>query len=850
MDSSSYISIENKLNCSLTFVNKGTESGYWQQNPPQTISANATSSEFQVKDKFGKFPSQPRRRRTHADGHAGLFGSEGWVQYKVDLPDAANDDAKPIVQLNFCCPCGTKDNTFSAVAKANSDPSAVDCHLFQFKESSYNKRDHPLKVTVTVSFNTGLTTRSTVLSIRVPRAVTPVRNTQGMVHLGNNLTIWEAQAAGQYEDNSDPRCAGSLFPVAVDVGDSSMRARGLELTVEIDEQLAGVPLTVQGGNDATPAVAGSRGGVVLQFARAGQYRVQVEVDPPWASATSPWGVSGNIAWRLLVAPTGQALALNATRLEFYALAGRLPRFLAQGVPVALARRAVPTSDALGEAWLERCYNNVFQRFGACYDAVRGRPAYVSSWTGGSLRLRAFLADAGGAPLVNCYDQAAILQVCLALAPAAADARWALMRNFGFIKTTNLVGRGACNNPFFLSSGAAPGKQCDNDDPRRTAFGNHAFLLLGERVVDATCSPHVATEDHAAYVRAAIQTADETRLYRLKNMAPGTVADLFECPGVSDLDGAGGAARHGAARSAPLDLDAPARRLLDLARPRAELVPRFCNADIRAAFAPADRDGSGDGGSARAPAWHVVRSDVYLAPAATLAEWVLRDADGRELSVECTVAADEVQASERFADHLQAHSAQLDSVFGPPERRRRGCGLSLAGAVGSPCPASLWVFGNVFVSVAARAPAAAPPRLRHRGHEGQDDDEGERQGDDDPAAAAAAVDAASDALFRHLDRATVDSADDALEPAILDVSCPDEVRVGDTFIVRVSADGGRPLVDVRSQEGNIILLESNDKLLTYKFAALAAGADEICFSFAHAVSLRPAGRVHRITVRDE
>lgn len=51
---SCYITIENKLDCSLTFLNDGADYGHWQVNPPQTIGASTTSSQFQLKDNFGQ----------------------------------------------------------------------------------------------------------------------------------------------------------------------------------------------------------------------------------------------------------------------------------------------------------------------------------------------------------------------------------------------------------------------------------------------------------------------------------------------------------------------------------------------------------------------------------------------------------------------------------------------------------------------------------------------------------------------------------------------------------------------------------------------------------------------------
>ncbi|KAF9636471.1 hypothetical protein BFW01_g7367 [Lasiodiplodia theobromae] len=57
MDYSSYITIDNQLSCSLTLVNYGTNSGYWEKSPPKSIGGETKSAQFQVKDYWGtSFP--------------------------------------------------------------------------------------------------------------------------------------------------------------------------------------------------------------------------------------------------------------------------------------------------------------------------------------------------------------------------------------------------------------------------------------------------------------------------------------------------------------------------------------------------------------------------------------------------------------------------------------------------------------------------------------------------------------------------------------------------------------------------------------------------------------------------
>ena len=53
-DFSCYITIKNTLDCSLTFLNDGADHGSWNINPPQTINAGETSTQFQLKDNWGQ----------------------------------------------------------------------------------------------------------------------------------------------------------------------------------------------------------------------------------------------------------------------------------------------------------------------------------------------------------------------------------------------------------------------------------------------------------------------------------------------------------------------------------------------------------------------------------------------------------------------------------------------------------------------------------------------------------------------------------------------------------------------------------------------------------------------------
>jgi hypothetical protein len=104
--------------------------------------------------------------------------------------------------------------------------------------------------------------------------------------------------------------------------------------------------------------------------------------------------------------------------------------------------------------------------------------------------------------VNCYDQAAAVQAfCGAM---GVDVQWVFQYPFGYIKETNLVGVGKCNNPFYKGNGTTP--VVANDDPRRTSFDNHAFVETassGKNIRDACAGPYTESNGLRKYLEAVI-----------------------------------------------------------------------------------------------------------------------------------------------------------------------------------------------------------------------------------------------------------------------------------------------------------------------------------------------------------
>jgi hypothetical protein len=177
-----------------------------------------------------------------------------------------------------------------------------------------------------------------------------------------------------------------------------------------------------------------------------------------------------------------------------------------------------------------------------YDIYGGSSWYTNSdFNNLTLYLNRFLAAKGDPDaLVNCYDEAAVVQYYLqGTAPVVARIEYLFMKPFGYLATTNLLGRGECNNPFYAEDEKL--KVIDPTDPARTAFGNHAFcrIVADQRILDSCAGPHIGTEDLAQYIALATDgvTPEPPRVKR------GTVNDVTVKVGVTSVNSLTVTAEH-------------------------------------------------------------------------------------------------------------------------------------------------------------------------------------------------------------------------------------------------------------------------------------------------------------------
>jgi hypothetical protein len=135
-----------------------------------------------------------------------------------------------------------------------------------------------------------------------------------------------------------------------------------------------------------------------------------------------------------------------------------------------------------------------------------------TWKEGKMSAVIFLEDYIKAidddyALSNCEDQAALLRVFL-MAVGVKSVKICLMKPFGFLRLTLLVGRGMCNNPVY--KGDRLRKIVYPGDTLRNPFVIHSFCSLndnpgvpGKRIIDSCTGPHTGNEDIETYIRKAV-----------------------------------------------------------------------------------------------------------------------------------------------------------------------------------------------------------------------------------------------------------------------------------------------------------------------------------------------------------
>ena len=168
--------------------------------------------------------------------------------------------------------------------------------------------------------------------------------------------------------------------------------------------------------------------------------------------------------------------------------------------------------------------------GLKYDTTHGSSKYNVNQNGGTFQLGDFLSKKNSR--CNCYDMAAAIS---SLSGAVGvKLNWLFLQPFGFLKQTDLIGIGQCNNPFFTSNGST--KIIAANNTKREPFGKHAFCELTSKVHDACAGPHKGTETRSQYIDVCIEKKSDTTLYsRYSGFRPGKASDIVVKAGVIKVE---------------------------------------------------------------------------------------------------------------------------------------------------------------------------------------------------------------------------------------------------------------------------------------------------------------------------
>lgn len=279
-------------------------------------------------------------------------------------------------------------------------------------------------------------------------------------------------------------------------------------------------LALSGSADAsTFKLEGRRGAV--QFFSGGSFEVPrgggeatVEIALQDPDSLPQWPGLMEISWTATAASGETAEA--STPLEIYLFLSDPWEHSPAGVPLGLlrelARSEIPAGKNAGPFALRdlptaKAVQMVADK-NIPYDTYSGRPAFTSLYPPMGLVYFDFAAweAAGPSEYCNCYDTAACVWYYCKLGiggPAALDSFFTFIKPFGYLKKTELIGRGVCNNPFYGNANYSDQPVCAVDDPRRSGFSNHSYVLyrvsdVRTQVMDACVGPHYGNETWVAY----------------------------------------------------------------------------------------------------------------------------------------------------------------------------------------------------------------------------------------------------------------------------------------------------------------------------------------------------------------
>ena len=478
------------------------------------------------------------------------------------------------------------------------------------------------------------------------------------------------------KDNSYKGVDGSYYPASTDATNKSAK---LCINLSYDYNLRDIPLKLVG------KLAGK---VVVNSSSSKLHHSQItpRLDFPAKNPGTAWGIGEDIEWTLSLLPTGQAQALQKTRVELYGLNPNLPRYFNKGVPVKLLRWVVAHAPRTLSAYTAHVADHVMNRTGFIFDSIGGASGFGVPALGSNFNLSTWLKlmNSNSNYRVNQYDQSAAVQVCLALAPFSNGPAmpWAYLSPYGYIQKTKLTGwSGDCNNSLFKEKPDIMWMKINDAD--RTAFVDYAFILSNDsKVVDSTIGPHLGTDTTNQYLDAAIDTT--TNLYLDESKKPqtyGRIGDVkyYEC--VQTLDST---PPSSSANSSPAVNNRISRVMTLAVNPKGPEA-LHSTSDFRALDRSLVSTFSG----------RITNTEIRISSRCSESQTFFQSPEA-SVVLSAVVYEDHTRAVQGMADHLHTYAGPVESIFSRPRRGKQKGQLDIFGA--SRLEKTAWVRGNVFLVV--------------------------------------------------------------------------------------------------------------------------------------------------------
>ena len=165
-------------------------------------------------------------------------------------------------------------------------------------------------------------------------------------------------------------------------------------------------------------------------------------------------------------------------------------------------------------------SHLFHNMGFRYDTKNGMPSFLHD--DGAFDLTGYVRKMSHrGNLVNCFDQGHAVSIVGGIMGVSVAVK--VIRPFGYLEGSYLIGRGFCNNPFYDNNYYSSFKLCPRNDPARSPFSCHCFVMYDGQVFDACVGPVTGNLTLQQYLDLNVDLKTT-----LSNPQAGTLVDVTDC----------------------------------------------------------------------------------------------------------------------------------------------------------------------------------------------------------------------------------------------------------------------------------------------------------------------------------